>query len=94
MSVHNVVVEAVAAGCVPVLPARQSYPEMVPGEWHDASLYTDGDLTDRLRAVLTDLPGWRTRVSGLDAAMRRFDWRTVIGDYDDRLEALVRRSRN
>ena len=32
--------------------------------------------------------------AGLDAAMRRFDWRTVIGDYDDRLEALVRRSRN
>ena len=88
------VVEAVAAGCVPVLPARQSYPEMVPGQWHDASLYTDGDLTDRLRAVLTDLPGWRARVSGLDAAMRRFDWRTVIGDYDDRLAALVRRSRN
>jgi len=28
-------------------------------------------------------------VVGLDEAIRRFDWRTVIADYDDRLETLA-----
>ena len=32
---------------------------------------------------------WRSRLAGLDAAVRRFDWRTVVDDYDDRIEGLV-----
>jgi len=28
-------------------------------------------------------------VAGLDLAMRRFDWRRVVGDYDDRIDALL-----
>lgn len=82
------VVEAMAAGCVPVLPTGQSYPELV-GSWADGALYPDGDLRTRLRDVLIDLDGWRARVVGLDEAIRRFDWRTVIADYDDRLETLA-----
>ncbi len=82
------VVEAMAAGCVPVLPTRQSYPELV-GEWADAALYPDGGLRTRLRDVLGDLDGWRARVAGLDEAVRRFDWRTVVADYDDRLGSLA-----
>jgi|TARA_B100000959_G_scaffold286603_2_gene366047 glycosyltransferase involved in cell wall biosynthesis len=82
------VVEAVAAGAVPVLPTRQSYPELVPDGWHGAALYPEGGLTRRLREVLSDLPTWRNRVVGLDVAMRRFDWRQVVEDYDDRIDAL------
>lgn len=87
------VVEALAAGCVPVLPDRQSYPWLLgvgdPSGGYPAGLYPDGGLTDRLRDVLGDLDGWRARVAGLDGAVRRFDWRTVVDDYDDRLEALA-----
>ena len=82
------VVEAMAAGCVPVLPTRQSYPELV-GEWADAALYPDGGLRTRLHDVLTDLNGWRARVAGLEEAIRRFDWRTVVADYDNRFDDLV-----
>jgi glycosyltransferase involved in cell wall biosynthesis len=82
------VVEAMAAGCVPVLPDDQSYPGLV-GEWADAVLYPDGGLTDRLREVLSDLPAWRTGVGGLDGSIRRFDWRTVVSDYDERFERLA-----
>jgi len=82
------VVEAMAAGCVPVLPTRQSYPELV-GEWADVALYPDGELRTRLHDVLTDLNGWRVRVVGLDEAIRRFDWRTVVADYDNRFDGLV-----
>ena len=82
------VVEALAAGCVPVLPDRLSYPELV-GDWAGVALYPDGGLTDRLREVLTDLDGWQDQVAGLDEDIRRFDVRTVVVDYDDRLEALA-----
>ncbi|MDG2428889.1 MAG: DUF3524 domain-containing protein [Acidimicrobiales bacterium] len=82
------VVEAMAAGCVPVLPARQSYPELV-GAWADGALYPDAGLRTRLRDVLVDIESWRARVAGLDGAIRRFDWRTVVHDYDDRLDSLV-----
>lgn len=83
------VVEAVAAGAVPVLPDRLSYPEVVPPEWHAAALYPDGGLTSRLREVLGDLSAWRARCAGLADAMRRFDWPAVVGDYDDRLATLA-----
>ena len=81
--------EAVAAGAVPVLPDRLSYPEVVPAAWHGSALYPDGGLTTRLRDVLTDLPAWRTRCEGLPGAMRRFDWREVVDTYDERLGALA-----
>lgn len=82
------VTEAIAAGCVPVLPDRLSYPGLV-GSWSKAALYPDGDLTDRLRAVLTNLSDWRCLVAGLEMDIRRFDWRTVIDLYDDRFEVLA-----
>ncbi len=82
------VVEAMAAGCVPVLPARQSYPWLLDG-FAERALYPDGELSNRLRDVLADLGGWRSRLAGLDQAMRRFDWRTVVDDYDGRIDRLA-----
>ena len=83
------VVEAVVAGAIPVLPDRLSYPEVVPARWHDAALYPDGGLTERLRAVLSDPGGWRDRTTGLAGAMARFAWPQVIGAYDDGIDRLV-----
>lgn len=82
-------VEAMAAGCVPLLPDRLSYPEIVPARWHDAVLYQQDDLDDRLRAVLTDLPVARARVEGLAGAMRRYDWSTMARRYDEVLSDLI-----
>ena len=42
------VIEAVRAGCQPLLPARLSYPELFPSEY----LYEDGGLFDRLKSLL------------------------------------------
>ena len=82
-------VEAMAAGCVPLLSNRLSYPEIVPAAWHDAVLYEEDRLVDRLRAVLVDLPAARTQVDGLAAAMRRYDWSAMAPRYDDALSDLV-----
>jgi glycosyltransferase involved in cell wall biosynthesis len=84
-------VEAMAAGCVPVLPESLSYPEIVPPEWHDVALHDRrGDGPEgHLRSVLTGLPVARRAVDGLAAAMRRYDWSVVAPACDDRLERLA-----
>jgi len=81
-------IEAMAAGAVPLLPHRQSYPEIVPVEHHDAVLYPSR-LYDHLSAVLRDLPAARSRVAGLAASMARWSWPAVIGRYDDAIDALA-----
>jgi glycosyltransferase involved in cell wall biosynthesis len=81
-------VEAMAAGCVPLLPNRLSYPEIVPAQFHQAVLYEQGELGDRLRAVLTDLPTARARIDGLAASMRRFDWSVLAPRYDAAIDQL------
>jgi glycosyltransferase involved in cell wall biosynthesis len=82
-------VEAMAAGCVPLLPDRLSYPEIVPGRWHRTVLYGPGELVDRLRVVLTDLPAARRAVDGLARAVRRYDWPVVAPAYDEVLGELA-----
>lgn len=47
------VVEAILAGCQPLLPNRLVYPELIPPELHEVCLYaSDVDLHARLRALL------------------------------------------
>lgn len=83
------VVEAMAAGAVPLLPDRLSYPELLPAWAKDAVLYRS-KLYDRLAEVLTDLPAARRRVDGLREAMRMHDWSAVAPRYDDILTEVAR----
>jgi glycosyltransferase involved in cell wall biosynthesis len=83
-------VEAMAAGAVPLLPRALSYPEIVPERFHEAVLYDAyGDMVRRLRTVLEDLPAARTAVDGLAATMDRFDWAALAPAYDAALEAVA-----
>ncbi len=76
-------VEAMAAGAVPLLPRSLSYPEIVPPGYHEAVLYDAyGDMVRRLRDVLEDLPAARAAVEGLPATMDRFDWSVLAPAYD------------
>lgn len=81
------VVEAVAAGCAPLLPARLSYPEIIPEAYHDTCLYgSNAELVKRLRSVLRDgVP----RTDGLRESMARYEWRAMAPAYDRELEALA-----
>ncbi|MFW5785620.1 MAG: tRNA-queuosine alpha-mannosyltransferase domain-containing protein [bacterium] len=46
-------VEAIAAGCLPILPHRLSYPELLPEEFHDSCLYTSqGGLVKTLTTAV------------------------------------------
>ena len=75
------VVEAVAAGCHPLLPRRLAYPEVIPPAYHDACLYDDDEaLAGRLIALLSSPPV--TAPSGLAAAMQSYSWTRLAADYD------------
>jgi glycosyltransferase involved in cell wall biosynthesis len=83
-------IEAIYCGCFPLLPNKLTYPELLPPEHHDRHLYADPDaLLARLRDAVVHID--QTRQTDLRDIARRFDWRVLIGDYDEALEALVTR---
>lgn len=83
------VVEAVAAGCVPVLPDRLSYPELIPTRYHREVLYGTDGLTDHLVRVLRDVGAARRRIAGLADDTGRFDWSIVAAAYDQLLAGVA-----
>ena len=87
------VLEAVANGATPVLPARLSYPELLPTAFHGCCLYRGHqDLLAKLRRVLADR-GLRERVRAKLAPRirERFAWPRVASRYDALFERLARR---
>lgn len=76
------VVEAVAAGCLPVVPNRLSYPEIL-GEYASRYCYDHGRPTSPLRQLLEDQRLLGTGDPGLRASMGRFDWAVVAPAYDE-----------
>jgi glycosyltransferase involved in cell wall biosynthesis len=73
------VVEAIYCGCLPVLPARLSYPELLPAEAHARCLYAGSEaLLAKLRAALAD----PVAPPELRAHVARFDWSVMGPRYD------------
>ena len=82
------VMEAIHAGCVPLLPRRLVYPELIPAELHDRCLYEDAaGLVERLIRELQAPPSDRARWRQVAA---RYAWPRVIDAYDDLLETTAR----
>ena len=83
------VLEAVAAGAIPLVPRRLSYPEVLPERTHSLCLYVGSDELERnLVSVLRDPARWRAGTDGLAAEVaRRHGWDHLASSYD----ALFRR---
>jgi glycosyltransferase involved in cell wall biosynthesis len=87
------VVEAVRHGCLPLLPRRLSYPEIIPAPFHDLCLYaTPSDLVGKLAHLLDHGHAYHAEKRALQEAMARYAWKARIGEFDDRLEAVARSS--
>ena len=85
------VVEAVRCGCIPLLPARLAYPEILPEEFHTRLLYRNPkDLVQKLSGLLRDYSKFKDMRSRLSKAMARYAWENLIDRYDDELEKLAR----
>ncbi|MFV1960778.1 MAG: glycosyltransferase, partial [Acidimicrobiia bacterium] len=76
-------VEAMAAGAVPVFPRGLSYPELVPKELHDQTLYeSDGELDNLLLSALRDIERRAQISSEVMTSMGRLSWEIVAPEYD------------
>ena len=79
--------EAIYCGCIPILPDRLNYPDLITEELKPFCLYQRDRLTAQMRYHLEgDL--------GLDSAALRekiagFDWRLMAPQYDEALDALA-----
>lgn len=69
------VIEAVRAGCRPLLPARLSYPELFSSEF----LYDDRELAPRL---ISELKKGRLSSKEAISMTEKFSWTHVMGKYE------------
>jgi len=84
------VVEAMYAGAFPLLPDRLVYPERVPGQLAEHSLYRGRrDLTERLRRAINEVGETRRFAERARVEAARYDWSMVDPKYDDWLESIV-----
>ncbi len=79
------VVEALAAGCMPVLPNDFSYPELLGAE-NASLLYEPGSFGSALETAVREFPERAARID-----VTRFDWSHVIPLLDALLEDSARR---
>jgi glycosyltransferase involved in cell wall biosynthesis len=80
------VVEAIAAGCFPLMPARLSYPEIIPAAWHETFFYqTERELRVKLTSLLKGKGPW-DRAFKLSEHVQAYDWTNCIRAYDEALE--------
>jgi glycosyltransferase involved in cell wall biosynthesis len=84
------VVEAVRYGCVPLLPARLAYPEIIPKRFHQQVLFKDlGELVNKLSRLIANYSGFEKLRRDLSNEMNMFAWDNLIDRYDKELEKLA-----
>lgn len=84
------VLEATAMGVFPLLPARLSYPEVIPEEFHAQCLYANHlDLQQRAYDLLSNPHEHSETRRRLAQAARHYDWKLLAPNYDRALEALI-----
>lgn len=83
------VVEAVRSGCMPLLPDRLSYPEIIPEKFHETVLYHSvGELTDKLSNMVSNLPEYLLLRQRLADEMGQYAWHIRVKQYDKALNHL------
>ncbi len=84
------VIEAIIMGCIPLLPHRLSYPEILPKKFHEQFLYKNKhDLLEKLCRIISDVTAYGEMRDRLVEEMKSFLWENVAEDYDRVLEQLV-----
>ena len=84
------VVEAVRFGCLPLLPNRLVYPDIIPEEFHSKVLFANHqDLIEKLATGLRANAQDGDLRLRLSAAMAQFAWERCIESYDVMLDELV-----
>jgi glycosyltransferase involved in cell wall biosynthesis len=86
------VLEAIFCGCVPALPNRLAYPELLPQHLHELCLYgSPNELPDALERIIARLPSLRR--ADFSAIAERFDWKHAGPVFDAALERIAAQPR-
>lgn len=86
------VVEAIAAGAVPILPRALSYPELIPGSLHDEVLYDSDMELDQMLARAVSEGEWRSKATAATTEhVSKFSWTELGPEYDRRVDDLFAR---
>jgi hypothetical protein len=84
------IVEAITCRVFPIVPARLSYPELVPERFHSRCLYSSRQsLLELLRSAITDRDGRVSWAEELSECMKVYDWKQVAPAYDRVLDDVV-----
>jgi glycosyltransferase involved in cell wall biosynthesis len=82
------VLEAILAGCMPILPNRLSYPELIPHEFHSECLYIDeNDLENKLKRALKGNKVFKQ--NALIDRMSGLCWSRIIKKFDELFDELI-----
>ena len=85
------VIEAIRYGCIPLLPHRLSYPEVIPKVFHPNVLYQNQkELVDKLCFVISNYETLQKTCKDLSRSMAYYAWENRIHEYDEVLENLAR----
>jgi len=83
-------VEAIRHGCLPLLPDRLAYPEILPPAFHDRFLYaSQRDLERKLTRLLANYGKFKDCRRPLAAAMETYAWDRMAPRYDEELDKLA-----
>ena len=85
------VVEASRYGCIPLVPKRLSYPEIMPDEYHSRILYEGReDLIEKFVFILRNHERLGDMRRVISRHMGRYSWENLIKFYDRELESLCK----
>jgi glycosyltransferase involved in cell wall biosynthesis len=80
------ILEAIYCHTFPILPARLSYPELLPEPYHHRCLYhNQAGLSQRLHWALTQRPEAQRLAAELARSVAIYDWGEMTAVYDTRL---------
>jgi len=84
------VMEAVAHGCLPLLPNRLSYPELIPEQLKSDVIYRDdADLEARLEQILMKPDAYEKNGTALSVHAAGFAWRHMAKKWDKSLSRAI-----
>jgi len=84
------IVEAARYGCLPLLPDRLSYPEIMPRDLHSQILYqTEQDLSAKLEDRVLNYQKYLPLQKKISSEMELFSWEIIVKQYDNALEKIL-----
>jgi glycosyltransferase involved in cell wall biosynthesis len=78
--------EAMYCGCLPIMPRRLNYPDLVPKDYHDLCLYNEGSVAAALRRALHS-----SAPAILRECVAAFDWSIMAPEYDTIFQQVIDR---